>query len=86
MGGANRGLLVGGVEELARALSEEVKADPERYYRLALRFDASISMRYLLAVCSALAGSSESAPFAIDLVSQFRRRIHRNTGLASAGP
>jgi len=66
--------LKGGVIELSRALREQVKADPERFYELALRFDESISSRYVAAVVGGLSESEGPAKHLFDVVRRFATR------------
>jgi len=67
--------LKGGVVELSRALVEQVKKDPERFYRLAYRFDANISLYYVGAVISGLTESNAQAGWIFDLVRRFATRL-----------
>ncbi|CAG0935133.1 hypothetical protein TFLX_03965 [Thermoflexales bacterium] len=63
--------LKGGVAELSRAFQERAKADPERFYQLALRFDADISQYYIAAAISGLSESNTSAERVFDLVRRY---------------
>jgi hypothetical protein len=67
--------LKGGVIELSRAFAVQVKKDPARFYRLAQRFDETISLFYVEAAISALAESDVPAEWAFDLTRQFAPRI-----------
>jgi len=67
--------LRGGAVELSRAFAERVKEDPERFYRLAHRFDEPISLHYVTAAISGLAESDAPAEWVFDLVRQFAPRI-----------
>jgi hypothetical protein len=58
--------LKGGVVELSRAFARQVKKDPERYYRLAQRFDETISLHYVEAAIVGLADSDAPAAWAFD--------------------
>lgn len=51
-------MLKGGVIELSRAFQNVVKAEPERFDRLARRFDQSVSSHYFEAILSGLAEST----------------------------
>jgi hypothetical protein len=68
-------LLKGGVVELSRAFAEQVKEDPERFHRLAQRFDETISLYYVKAAISGLAESNAPAEWVFDLVRHFAPRI-----------
>ncbi len=72
-------VLKGGVIELSRAFTEQVKKDPKRFYRLAQRFDETISLYYVGAAISGLAGSDAPAEWLFDLVRQFAPRIEGET-------
>jgi len=63
--------LKGGAEQLATSLQEQVKAKPERFYRLTEQFDATIPYQYLIAVISGLADSTGPAEWLFDLVRRF---------------
>lgn len=63
--------LKGGVVQLSRAFQEQSKTSPERFYRLAQRFDASISTYYIEAAISGLAESTAPAEWVFDLTRQF---------------
>jgi hypothetical protein len=65
----------GGISELAAALHNEIKEDPERFYRLLLKFDATISFRYIQAVVSALADSTAPSSHIFDSIRRFSDRI-----------
>jgi hypothetical protein len=67
--------LKGGVIELSRAFHEHVKASPERFYRLAQRFDESVSLYYVETAISGLAESIAPADWVFDLARQFTPRI-----------
>jgi hypothetical protein len=68
--------LKGGARQLASSLAEQVKANPERFYRLAAKcFDENISLHYIAAVISGLAGSDASAEWVFDLVRRLAPRI-----------
>ena len=69
--GSRKEFLKGGVIELSRALRERVKAEPERFYKLALRFDDSISARYIAAAIGGLAESEAPGECVLDLVRRF---------------
>lgn len=71
--------LKGGVVELSRALVEQVKKEPERFYRIARSFDEAISVQYIVAVVSGLADSECPIEWICDLVRQF---VARFTSLA----
>jgi hypothetical protein len=70
----SRELLKGGVLELSRALKEHAKAEPERFYKLALRFDERISSHYVGAVVSGIAESEAPAEYVFDLARRFGAR------------
>lgn len=70
--------LKGGVRELAPAFQDYVTASPERFYRLAGRFDDSISTHYLIAAISGLAESTVPATWVFDLVRRFAPRIEED--------
>jgi hypothetical protein len=55
--GFGREFLKGGVVELSRAFADHAKAEPERFCKLALRLDHSISRRYVAAAIRGLAES-----------------------------
>lgn len=65
----------GGVIELSRAFTEQVKKDPQRFYRLAQRFNETISLHYVQAAISGLAESDAPIEWVYDLVQQFAPRI-----------
>jgi len=67
--------LKGGVVELSRAFAEQVKKDPERFYRLAQRFDDSISPFYVGAVISGLTESNAHTDRVFNLVRRFAPRL-----------
>jgi len=64
----NQELLKGGVIELARSFEEQVKKDPERFYRLSQRFDEQISLHYVTATISGLADSDAPADWVFDVL------------------
>ncbi len=74
-GDRHSGFLKGGASELASSFAELVKTNPERFYNLARRFDAAISLHYITAAISGLAGSQAPAEWVFDLVRQFAPRI-----------
>ncbi len=74
-GGSGREFLKGGVEQLARSFEEQVKKAPERFYRLAQRFDAGISTHYLIAAVSGLAEADAPMAWLIDLTRRFAPRV-----------
>jgi len=74
-GAPREDFLKGGVIELSRAFAEQVKKDPERFYRLARRFDETISLHYVTAAISGLADSEAPAEWVFDLVRQFAPRL-----------
>ena len=74
-GGPREGFLEGGVVELSRAFVEQVKADPERFYRLAQHFDETISLHYVAASISGLADADAPAEWVFDLVRRFASRV-----------
>ena len=67
--------LKGGVVELSRAFAEQVKKDPERFYRLARQFGETISHSYKVAAISGLAETAVPAEWVFDLARQFAPRI-----------
>ncbi|MBC8255275.1 MAG: hypothetical protein H8E35_14780, partial [Ardenticatenia bacterium] len=67
--------LKGGVRQLASSFAERVKADPERFYRLAQRFDETIPLHYLEAAISGLAESDAPSEWVFDLVHRFAERL-----------
>jgi len=67
--------LKGGVVELSRSFAEQIKQDPERFYRLAQRFDETISLYYVAAAISGLADSDAPAEWVFNLARQFAARI-----------
>jgi hypothetical protein len=69
--------LKGGVIELSRALEEHTKAEPKRFYKLALKFDESISSYYVGAVIAGIAESDAPADYVFDLARRFVPRIDR---------
>jgi hypothetical protein len=69
----------GGVSELAGALITEAKDNPERFYQLSLRFDDSISFKYVQALISALSESPEApATWLFDVIRRFSGRIQQD--------
>ncbi len=68
--------LKGGVIELSRSFEGHVKRAPDRFYRLALRFDEGISLHYVTAAISGLAGSDAPADWVVDLVRRNAGRLH----------
>ena len=74
-----REFLKGGLVELSRAFEARVKEDPERFRRLAYRFDEGISQEYVAAAISGLAESSAPAEHLFALVRHFRPRL--STGI-----
>jgi hypothetical protein len=67
--------LKGGVRELASSFAERVKADPERFYHLAQRFDETIPLHYIEAAISGLAESDAPGEWVFDLVHRFAERL-----------
>jgi hypothetical protein len=67
--------LKGGVIELSRAFEEQVKGAPDRFFRLAKRFNQGVSLHYITAVISGLAASSAPPEWTFDLVRNFAPRI-----------
>lgn len=66
----------GGVSELAGALKNEAKGNPERFYQLSNRFDDSISFKYVQALISALSESPDaSSTWLFDVIRRFCGRI-----------
>lgn len=74
-GSPRKDFLKGGVIELSRSFTEQVKQDPRRFYYLAQRFDESISLRYVTAAITGLAESDAPAEWAFDLVRRFADRL-----------
>lgn len=74
-GAPREDFLKGGVVELSRSFTERVKEDPERFYRLAQRFDESIPLHYVAAAISGLAESDAPSDWVFNLVRQFVPRI-----------
>lgn len=70
-GAPRKEFLKGGVIELSRAFAEHVKQAPERFHRLAERFDEQISLHYITAAISGLADSDAPADWIEDLVRRF---------------
>ena len=66
-----RGPLEGGVIELSRAFLVEVIKDPERFYRMGMRFDDTISPEYKTALITGLAESESPAEWVFSTVRQF---------------
>ena len=67
--------LKGGVVELSRSFAEQVKQDPERFNRLAQRFEETISLYYVAAAISGLADSDAPTEWVFSLARQFAPRI-----------
>ena len=68
--------LKGGVREIASSLAERVKAEPERFYRLAQqRFDETISLHHIAAVISGLADSDAPTEWVFALIRRFASHI-----------
>jgi hypothetical protein len=74
-GGPREHLFEGGADELSRAFAEQVKKESERFYRLAQRFDETISLHYVTAAISGLADSEAPAEWVFDLVRRFASRL-----------
>lgn len=74
-GGLRKDPFKGGIEELARDFAGQVQKDPERFYRLARRFDETIPLNYMTAAISGLAESDAPAEWVFDLVRRFASRI-----------
>ena len=74
-GAPREDFLKGGVVELSRAFQEHVKAEPERFYQLALRFDDSIPAYYIAAAISGLAESDAPAVHVFDLIRYHEPRL-----------
>ena len=70
-----REFLKGGIVELSRALQARVKEEPDRFYKLALRFDASIPSAYIEATISGLVDSVASSTRIFELVRHFKARM-----------
>ncbi|MCL4298980.1 MAG: ATP-binding protein [Anaerolineae bacterium] len=68
-------ILKGGVHQLSSSFAEQVKKEPERFYRLALRFDETISLHYITAAISGLTDSDAPVEWVFDLVRQFAPRL-----------
>lgn len=73
--GPKEHFLKGGVIELSRSFTEQVKQDPERFYHLAQRFDETISLHYVAAAITGLAESAAPAEWTFDLVRHFADRL-----------
>ena len=69
------GPMKGGVAELSRAFAEQVKLFPERFYKLARRFDETISLHYISALISGLSESEVPAEWVFNLVRRFTPRL-----------
>jgi len=67
--------LKGGVVELSRAFAERVKEDPERFYRLAKRFNETISLHYVRAAVSGFSESDTPGERVFVLARYFAPRI-----------
>ena len=65
----------GGLAEHAGAFGREVKKNPERFYRLALKFDDDIPFTYVQAAFSGLAEAEAPAEWLFDLIRRFLPRI-----------
>jgi hypothetical protein len=74
-GERNRDLLKGGVIQLSRSFEEQVKKEPERFYKLAQRFDDTISLHYVSAAISGLADSEVPAKWVFDMTRRFADRL-----------
>jgi hypothetical protein len=74
-GYAHPDFLKGGAYELSLNFAERVKADPERFYRLAQCFDKTISLHYVNAAISGLAESNAPTEWVFDLMRHFAPRI-----------
>ena len=72
---AREDFLKGGVVELSRAFAEQIKKDPERFYRLAQHFDETISLHYVTAAISGLTDSDAPVEWVFGLVGQFASRL-----------
>ncbi|HEV7473042.1 MAG TPA: hypothetical protein VGN90_03270 [Pyrinomonadaceae bacterium] len=68
----------GGVSQLAAALQHEAKQNPERFYKLSLRFDTTISFKYIQAIISALADSDPPSDWLFEIIHRFSDRIPRD--------
>ncbi|MCA9997355.1 MAG: hypothetical protein KDE56_16465, partial [Anaerolineales bacterium] len=68
-------LLEGGVLQLSRSFTEQVKQDPARFYQLAQRFDETISLHYVTAVITGVAESDAPPEWVFELVRRFAQRL-----------
>lgn len=67
--------VLGGERELAQAFQERVKADPQRFYQLAHRFDATIPLRYITALIDGLTASDAPAEWLFRTIQRFAPRL-----------
>lgn len=68
--------IIGGAEQLAHAMSERLKREPERFARLALRIPAEANEHYFNAVASGLS----NAELPLDLLAEVGRLLHQRPG------
>ena len=83
-----RHILDGGVVEMSRALLEQVKLNPERFYRLSKKFDATISSQYISAIINGFAHHEANADphWMFELFQRFHSQItgHSRIGVSNA--
>jgi hypothetical protein len=79
-----RHILEGGVVEMSRALQEQVKQNPERFYRLSKKLDATISSQYISAIIMGFAHHESNADphWMFELFQRFHSQI---TGYSRIG-
>jgi hypothetical protein len=65
---------VGGIVELSRAITEQVKTQPERFYNLAQRIDQPISNRYVVAILNGLVAVQAPAQWVFDIADKATKR------------
>jgi hypothetical protein len=73
--------LQGGIQELAFALTAQVKNAPERFYQLSQRFDDTIALAYIAATIIGLAESHASAQWVFEVVRRFAARLQGESRL-----
>lgn len=83
-----RHILEGGVVEMSRALQEQVKSNPDRFYRLSKKLDEHISVQYITAIIDGFAHSDSKVPSAwlFDVFRRFHSQItgHSRIGVSKA--
>ena len=70
-----KGFGIGGVVELSRVIEAATKNEPERFYKLAKRFDNEIAPEYITAVLNGLAASEAPSEWTFEIACLFASQV-----------